>query len=63
MGKYIRNGIFIEEINNSIVQLPIQDVLINLIPGFSVVREDLGFVFKEGLKNDPFDRLRVILNG
>ena len=35
LGKYNRPGIFIEEINNSTVNLPIQDVLINLVPGFS----------------------------
>jgi hypothetical protein len=34
-GKYKRPGIFIEEIDSSIVQLPVQDVLINLVPGFS----------------------------
>ena len=35
LGKYKRPGIFIEEIDNSLVELPIQDVLINLVPGFS----------------------------
>jgi hypothetical protein len=35
LGKYKRPGIFIEEINNSIVVLPVQDILINLVPGFS----------------------------
>jgi hypothetical protein len=35
LGKYKRPGIFIEEINNSIIELPVQDVLINLVPGFS----------------------------
>jgi hypothetical protein len=35
LGKYRRPGIFIEEIDNSIIEIPIQDVLINLIPGFS----------------------------
>jgi hypothetical protein len=34
-GKYNRPGIFIEEINSSIIQLPVQDVLVNLVPGFS----------------------------
>ena len=34
-GKYKRPGIFIEEIDSSIISLPIQDVLINLVPGFS----------------------------
>ena len=34
-GKYKRPGIFIEEIDSSIITLPIQDVLINLVPGFS----------------------------
>jgi hypothetical protein len=34
-GKYKRPGIFIEEIDSSIIQLPIQEVLINLVPGFS----------------------------
>jgi hypothetical protein len=35
LGKYNRPAIFIEEINNSIVQLPVQNVLINVVPGFS----------------------------
>ncbi len=35
LGKYNRPGIFIEEINNSIVELPLQNVLINIVPGFS----------------------------
>ena len=35
LGKYKRPGIFIEEINASIIELPVQDVLINLVPGFS----------------------------
>jgi hypothetical protein len=35
LGKYRRPGIFIEEIDNSIIELPVQDVLINLVPGFS----------------------------
>jgi hypothetical protein len=34
-GKYKRPGIFIEEIDSSIITLPIQEVLINLVPGFS----------------------------
>jgi hypothetical protein len=34
-GKYKRPGIFIEEIDSSIIELPIQEVLINLVPGFS----------------------------
>ena len=34
-GKYKRPGVFIEEIDSSIIELPIQDVLINLVPGFS----------------------------
>jgi len=34
-GKYKRPGIFIEEIDSSIIELPVQDVLINLVPGFS----------------------------
>ena len=34
-GKYKRPGVFIEEIDNSIIELPVQDVLINLVPGFS----------------------------
>ena len=35
LGKYTRPGIFIEEVDASVIQLPIQDVLINLVPGFS----------------------------
>ena len=35
LGTYTRPGIFINEINNSPITLPIQDVLINLVPGFS----------------------------
>ncbi|MFW6243342.1 MAG: hypothetical protein ACOC2W_04215, partial [bacterium] len=35
LGKYKRPAIYIEEIDNSIVELPAQDVLINLVPGFS----------------------------
>jgi len=35
-GKYIkRPDIYIEEIDNSITELPVQNVLINLVPGFS----------------------------
>jgi len=35
LGKYNRPGIFINEIDNSIIELPQQDILINLVPGFS----------------------------
>lgn len=35
LGKYNRPGIFINEIDASIIELPVQDVLINLVPGFS----------------------------
>ena len=35
LGKYNRPGIFINEIDNSIIELPVQNVLINLVPGFS----------------------------
>jgi len=35
LGKYNRPGIFINEIDNSIIELPSQDILINLVPGFS----------------------------
>lgn len=35
LGKYNRPGIFIEEIDASVIELPVQDVLINLVPGFS----------------------------
>ena len=35
LGKYNRPDIFIEEINQSIIELPVQDILINLVPGFS----------------------------
>jgi len=35
LGKYKIPGIYIEEVNDSIVEKPIQDVLINLVPGFS----------------------------
>jgi len=35
LGRYNRPGIFINEIDNSIIELPQQDVLINLVPGFS----------------------------
>lgn len=34
-GKYKRPGVFIEEIDSSVIELPIQQVLINLVPGFS----------------------------
>jgi len=34
-GKYKRPGVFINEIDDSIIELPVQDVLINLVPGFS----------------------------
>jgi hypothetical protein len=34
-GKYKRSGIFIEEIDSSIIELPVQNVLVNLVPGFS----------------------------
>jgi len=43
LGKYKRPGIFIEEIDDSIIDLPVQDVLINLVPGFS----------KKGPVNNP----------
>ena len=35
LGKYNRPGIFIEEIDMSFIERPIQEVLINLVPGFS----------------------------
>jgi len=35
LGKYKRPDIFIEEINQSPIELPVQDILINLVPGFS----------------------------
>jgi len=35
LGKYKRPGIFIEEIDKSLIERPIQEVLINLVPGFS----------------------------
>ena len=35
LGKFKRPGIFINEIDQSIIELPVQDVLINLVPGFS----------------------------
>ena len=35
LGKYKRPDIYIEEIDASVIELPIQDVLINLVPGFS----------------------------
>lgn len=35
LGKYIRPDIYINETDDSIVELPVQDTLINLVPGFS----------------------------
>jgi len=35
LGKYKVPGIYIEEVDESVIQLPIQEVLINLVPGFS----------------------------
>lgn len=35
LGKYKAPSIYIEEVDNSIRELPIQEVLINLVPGFS----------------------------
>lgn len=35
LGKYKRPGIFIEEVDISMIERPIQEVLINLVPGFS----------------------------
>jgi len=35
LGKYNRPDIFINEINNSIITLPVQETLTNLVPGFS----------------------------
>lgn len=35
LGNYKRPGIFIEEIDMSFIERPIQEVLINLVPGFS----------------------------
>lgn len=35
LGKYKRPGIFIEEIDTSFIERPIQEQLINLVPGFS----------------------------
>jgi hypothetical protein len=35
LGKYNRPGIYIEETDNSIIEAPVQNVLINLVPGFS----------------------------
>lgn len=35
LGKYKRPGIFIEEIDASVIELPVQDVLVNMVPGFS----------------------------
>jgi len=43
LGRYNRPGIFINEIDNSIIELPAQDVLINLVPGMS----------KKGPVNNP----------
>jgi len=43
LGRYKRPGIFINEIDNSIIELPIQNVLINIVPGFS----------KKGPVNNP----------
>ena len=35
LGKYKRPAIYINEINNSLIELPAQNTLINLVPGFS----------------------------
>ena len=35
LGKYKRPAIYINEIDNSLIELPAQNVLINLVPGFS----------------------------
>lgn len=35
LGKYKRPGIFIEEIDTSFIERPVQEQLINLVPGFS----------------------------
>ena len=35
LGKYKRPGLYINEQDDSVTELPIQDELINLIPGFS----------------------------
>ena len=35
LGRYKRPAIFINEIDNSVIELPVQNVLINLVPGFS----------------------------
>jgi len=35
LGKYKRPSIFIEEIDASVIELPVQEALINLVPGFS----------------------------
>lgn len=35
LGRYRRPDIYINEIDNSVVELPVQDVLVNLVPGFS----------------------------
>jgi len=43
LGKYDKPGIYIEEIDNSIIEAPVQNVLINLVPGFS----------KKGAYNNP----------
>ena len=43
LGKYKRPAIYITEINNSLIELPAQNVLINLVPGFS----------KKGYFNNP----------
>ena len=34
-GKYNRPDVYIEEIDSSIIELPVQNVLVNLVPGFS----------------------------
>jgi hypothetical protein len=49
LGKYKRPGIFIEEIDLSIISRPVQEVLINLVPGFS----KKGPFNKPVLVNDP----------
>ncbi len=33
--KFVSPGVFINEIDNSVIELPVQNVLINLVPGFS----------------------------
>ena len=35
LGKYKKPGIYINEIDQSIIELPVQNTLINLVPGFS----------------------------